>query len=492
MKLDNSSLYLNNPDLNNSEEIRYQERLFRVMADNSKDLIVISNLEGKYLFVSPSSKTILGYTPEELVGTYYQQYVPANNYQEIKCSLDKDESDKINTYTYRFRHKDGNLIWLESTITLIKDEITGESIEFMSISRDITERLRTEKVLKESERRHRILVEESPSSIIVYQQGKWVYINETGAKLLGASRKEEIIGLKPHDFIHPDYHDLFRKQKRKVQQGKTVNFVEEKWIRLDGKVIEVEIKALPFTYDDKPAIHIVINDISEKKKMYELAQKAEKLFLVGQLAAGLAHEIRNPLTSIKGFLQLIKADNPDNIYFDVMLAEIDRIDLITSELLLLAKPKFPPVTSLDIKLMLEQVLALINTDAIMHNIQLIKRYDNEPIWIEGNENQIKQVFINIIKNAIEATPNNGQVVIEVIKEDDVIIRVIDYGCGIPEEKLKKIGEPFYTTKEKGTGLGMMVSYNIIENHRGKINVTSKINKGTIFDVRLPIYKKETS
>lgn len=362
----------------------------------------------------------------------------------------------------------------------------------MSISRDITERLRTEKILKESERRHRILVEESPSSIIVYQQGKWVYINETGAKLLGASRKEEIIGLKPHDFIHPDYHDLFRKQKRKVQQGKTVNFVEEKWIRLDGKVIEVEIKALPFTYDDKPAIHIVINDISEKKKMYELAQKAEKLFLVGQLAAGLAHEIRNPLTSIKGFLQLIKADNPDNIYFDVMLAEIDRIDLITSELLLLAKPKFPSVTSLDIKLMLEQVLALINTDAIMHNIQLIKRYDNEPIWIEGNENQIKQVFINIIKNAIEATPDNRQVIIEVIKEDDVIIRVIDYGCGIPEEKLKKIGEPFYTTKEKGTGLGMMVSYNIIENHRGKINVTSKINKGTIFDVRLPIYKKETS
>lgn len=489
MKSYSKNLYLNNPDSNKPKEVKYQEILFRIMADNSKDLIVISNFEGEYLFVSPSSKDILGYSPEELVGTYRQQYIPMSDYQETKSFIDKSGAENIRTYTYRFRHKEGNLIWLESTIALIKDDKSDEPLEFLSISRDITERLGTERALKESERRHRILVEESPSSIIVYQQGKWVYINSTGAKLLGASKKEEIIGQKPHDFIHPDYHDLFRKQKRKVQQGKTVNFVEEKWIRLDGKVIDVEIKAIPFIYESKPAIHIVINDISERKKMYELAQKAEKLFLVGQLAAGLAHEIRNPLTSIKGFLQLIKADNPDNIYFDVMLAEIDRIDLITSELLLLAKPKFPPVTYLDIKLMLEQVLALINTEAILHNIQLIKRYDNEPIWIEGNEEQIKQVFINIIKNAIEASPDSGQIIIEVIKEADVIVRVIDRGCGIPEEKIKKIGEPFYTTKEKGTGLGMMVSFNIIEDHRGKINVISKLNKGTTIDVRLPIYKK---
>lgn len=488
MKMDNSNLYLNNPDPKKTKDIKYQEILFRVMADNSKDLIIISNFEGEFLFVSPSSKEILGFNPEELVGRYRQQYIPISDYQEIKSYLDKSESENIRTYTYRFRHKGGNLIWLESTIALIKDEKNGEPLEFLTISRDITERLRTEKALMVSERRHRILVEESPSAIIVYQQGKWVYINSTGAKLLGALKKEEIIGLKPHDFIHPDYHDLFRKQKRKVQQGKTVNFVEEKWIRLDGKVIDVEIKAIPFIYESKPAIHIVINDISERKKMYELAQKAEKLSLVGQLAAGLAHEIRNPLTSIKGFLQLIKNENPDNIYFDIMLAEIDRIDLITSELLLLAKPKFPPVTSLDIKLMLEQVLTLINPDAILHNIQLIKKYDNEPIWIEGNENQMKQVFINILKNAIEASPKSGEVVIEIIKDAEVIVRVIDHGCGIPEDKLNKIGEPFYTTKEKGTGLGMMVSYNIIENHRGKINVMSKLNKGTVFDVRLPIYK----
>jgi two-component system sporulation sensor kinase A len=221
----------------------------------------------------------------------------------------------------------------------------------------------------------------------------------------------------------------------------------------------------------------------------KLLQSSEKLMITGQLAAGIAHEIRNPLTSLKGFIQLIRSGHEaKKEYYDIMATELDRIELILSELLVLAKPQQGELLKKkDLITLLNQVVILLQTQAIMNNVQLITHFQIEWVYIHCNENQIKQVFINIIKNAIEEMPSGGEILIETENQlGMVLVRIIDQGSGIPEDTISKLGEPFYSTKAKGTGLGLMVSLSILKNHGGGIEIKSKIGEGTTVQVNLPL------
>lgn len=173
-------------------------------------------------------------------------------------------------------------------------------------------------------------------------------------------------------------------------------------------------------------------------------------------------------------------------YFNIIFSELSRIELILSELLMLAKPQQNALKEkLDLIRLIREVTALLETQANLNGI-LINTILPDNIYIKGDQNQLKQVFINLIKNAVESMPNGGTVHLTVREtEDSVIVEVEDEGEGIPEHVMKRIGEPFLTTKEKGTGLGLMVTFNIIENHNGTIEVDSKAEKGTIFKISFP-------
>lgn len=218
--------------------------------------------------------------------------------------------------------------------------------------------------------------------------------------------------------------------------------------------------------------------------------KNEKLALVGELAAGIAHEIRNPLTSIKGFAQLIyekKGQELPSFYYETILEELDRIDQIVGEMVVLAKPAQETKKKIDLAKVLQDSVNLMNYQAYMREIGLILKLDEELPPIEGISNQLKQVFINLIKNAIEAIENTGIVTIEAIRhEDRVIITVEDTGPGMDIGMIDKLGTPFFSTKEQGTGLGLMITFRIIQNHKGKVSVESKLGKGTQFIISFPI------
>lgn len=225
-----------------------------------------------------------------------------------------------------------------------------------------------------------------------------------------------------------------------------------------------------------------------KKRTDYILHQSEKLSAIGQLAAGIAHEIRNPLTSLKGFLQLIKVDNsPKEEYFSIMNSEFDRIELILNELLLVAKPEKTQYEKCNIQNILQEVNTLLESQATLKDVRISMALEDYPIMVYCISNQIKQVFINLIKNGIDAMDKGGILYSSIKREkDEVIITIADQGEGIPEDKLKKLGQPFYSTKEKGTGLGLMVTYQIIENHQGSILVESKMNEGTTFTIKLPI------
>lgn len=351
--------------------------------------------------------------------------------------------------------------------------------------------------LQESEKNNQLLLSLLPDPLVIHQEGKMVFINQEGLRLLGANNIKDLKGKSILQFAQPDYHEVIRKRiDSTFLSKKTKTPFQLKITNLQQEVIDIETTGVAINYQGKPAILTIVRDITAiKSQTDELIRKSDKLSLVGQLAAGIAHEIRNPLTSLRGFIQLLQYKSEDNKeYCDIMLSELDRINLIVGEFLILAKPHMVQFNDKDINQIIRHVLTLIGTQAIINNIHLDHKLANELPTISCEENQLKQVIINLIKNAIEAMPKGGTITVEtgVHDEEHLFIRITDEGHGIPKEMLDKLGEPFYTTKDHGTGLGLMVCYKIIENHLGELMVQSEVNQGTTFEIilRTSISNKE--
>jgi signal transduction histidine kinase len=228
-----------------------------------------------------------------------------------------------------------------------------------------------------------------------------------------------------------------------------------------------------------------INSLSTIYK--ELRQK-EKLAVIGQMAAAIGHEIRNPLSSLKGFTQLQQERYPNtNDFYPIMIQEIDRINSIVNDLMYLGKPKVIEFGKASIEEIIAYTLSITQQQAERQGVtvETIMEGPLSPIDCDGK--QLKQVFINLIKNAIEAMPEGGKIKIhiKVSNERKMLISIEDEGCGIEEENILNIGEPFYTTKKDGTGLGLMVTNQIIKDHKGEFNIQSRLEKGTRVEVVLP-------
>jgi len=473
------------------EEVRKIEEMQRILTDNVLDVIISTNMQGEILYVSPSCEHIFGYTEDEVINQNSLTFIhPADkkkaylNRKKSLCTLGNGRD------CYRVRKKGGEYVWVESLCKPIIDPQTLLVLEVVSVIRDISKQTKVEEEAKKREETYRDIVEYSPDAVFIASGNKILFINETGARLLGATKKEDILNKKVIDFFHPDYREIAKKRIKVVTRGDTTDFNEYKLIRLDGTTFFAEVKGIPTIFQNKPAKHIIFRDITEQKRTQELLLNSEKLNVAGQLAAGIAHEVRNPLTAIKGFLRLMEAqENNNQTYFEIIKSEMDRIELILSELLVLAKPhelKFEPV---DLITLIDSVKTLIDTQAIMNGVHIETINSAKNFTINCDRNQLKQVFINILKNAIEAMPKGGVVTIELKKHSFNKVKLLfkDTGKGMPQDILKRLGEPFFTTKEDGTGLGIMISKQIVENHDGTIHFWSD-QKGTIIEVILPLMR----
>ncbi|WP_438444721.1 ATP-binding protein [Gorillibacterium sp. sgz5001074] len=237
-------------------------------------------------------------------------------------------------------------------------------------------------------------------------------------------------------------------------------------------------------------VSLIIVIIRRLLMMLARLTNTEKLSVAGQLAAGVAHEIRNPVTVISGYLQLMKRTESNTRMIDIMQGEINRIRLIMNEFLFLAKPAEPKFADHTLEGILRDVLQLFRIQAKTAGVSIRFRCPSDFPDLSCDDNQLKQVFVNVIKNALEAMPDGGELSITVSKRDgEALIVVTDTGCGIPDKVLARIGEPFYTTKENGNGLGIMICRSIMDNHKGSFVVTSAADVGTTVTIKLPIRKK---
>lgn len=258
----------------------------------------------------------------------------------------------------------------------------------------------------------------------------------------------------------------------------------------DGERFWEGATLLPIKNPEGEIIHVLkmSQNITEHKTAEELLRKSEMLSAMGQLAAGVAHEIRNPLTALMGFTKLLERGMTNKAYTRIMTEELERIETIINEFLVLAKPQVWPFQKKKVDEILRDVLMLLEPEAHLGNVEFITSFDPDLRPVSCVENQLKQVFLNILKNSLEAVSVGGVIRVEagMAPDGQVCVRIADNGCGIPEEKLARLGEPFYSTKEKGTGLGLMASFKIVENHRGSYSVESEPGFGTVVEIRLPL------
>jgi two-component system, sporulation sensor kinase B len=233
----------------------------------------------------------------------------------------------------------------------------------------------------------------------------------------------------------------------------------------------------------------VIESSYEKRRLKDEMKRAEKLNTLGELAASIAHEVRNPLTVVKGFLQLMQKEEHGKKYeyFSLVLSELGRAEAIINDYLNFAKPKLDKIEQFPLINVIKEVISLLDPLAMKKGVQIESKLNNIDINLTTDRSQLKQALVNFIKNAIEATEQGGNVTIRLILEKKLgCIFISDTGKGMSEEQLSRIGTLFYTTKEKGTGLGTSVSIRIIEAMKGKVVYKSELGFGTEVKLILPI------
>ncbi len=455
--------------------------------------------DGRLLQANPSFCRSIGYSPDECRRYSILDLTHPEDEMSSRLHMDRLLAGVIDSYQLkkRYIHKHGHPVWKNIHVSLMRDEknqpayFIGQIMD-LGMELSLPPEQSSDPVqyhfmhgVSQSDEVYQLLSSHGRDIIFTCTaHGDCEYVSPSIKTVLGYEA-EELIHSSLKQLIHPDdQHSIT------ILDFAKENLISCRIRQKSGEYIWMEMTTKAITHPNRPDMLIigVARDLTERKRAEQLMIESEKLSVAGQLAAGIAHEIRNPLTSLKGFIQLLQSGATEkHIYYKIMLSELERIQLIISELLLLAKPQISQMRRIELRSILQYVQTLIESLAHMYNVHVISHFPNESIWIYGDENQLKQVFVNLMKNAIESMADGGELFLDVmLAETNVIIRILDQGCGMPEEVMRKIGQPFFTTKENGTGLGLLVSYDMIENHKGTIEVESIVGVGTTFTITLPI------
>lgn len=460
---------------------------------NESSIVAITDPKGVIIYANDKFVEISKYSREELIGNTHSilnsGYHPSSFFKKLWETL---ASGEIWKGEIQNRAKDGSLYWVDTTIVPFLNS-KGKPYQYVAIRTDITPLKTVEMHLKNSLKEvSDITFALNQSSIVAFTDaaGRITSVNDKLCEISKYS-KQELIG-QTHSILNSGYHSrsFFKELWATIGSG-NVWKGEIRNRAKDGTYYWVDTTIVPFINDSgKPYQYLAIrNDITERKHSEELLHRQDKLAAVGQLAAGVAHEIRNPLTSMKGYAEFLLLDEEKEErkeFIDIILDEIDRVDSIVEDFMVLAKPKAIQLEEENIIPIIENVISLLEFEARKRNVAIHFQPQEPIIQIECDENRMKQVFLNFIKNGIEAMPDGGKIIISIDNIDDKIqISIRDTGIGIPQDKLKKIGDPFYTTKKNGNGLGLMVSFKIIESHHGRVYIESELNKGTTFNIILP-------
>jgi two-component system sporulation sensor kinase A len=475
-----------------------QINLYDLAFNNASIGMALISRTGGFIKVNDFLCDMLGYEMDEVLAFDFQTITHPEDLDMNMKYVASILGGEIDAYHMekRYIHKLGHSVWAMLIVSVIRDAY-GKPLFFFSQIHDITAakqaewiQLQTEAMLKEKEESFYRLLEELPDGVFIFQNDSFQYLNNAGVQIIGANSMEQALNLTLQGVISTEYQMQMQASRQELWKSGKVGPEEYGFPCLNGETKYVDITLMLTTYNGEQAVLGVFRDITERKTSIERAIRSDKMSMIGQLAAGIAHEIRNPLTSINGFIRLMRNSKAEkDQYYEIIESELKRIEFIANELLILAKPNVVQFQRICLRDLLEQVTALMCVQATMVDVEIVNEWMADGMWIYGEPNQIKQVFINLIKNGIEAMANGGQIRLTAGRDDHFVsILIQDQGCGIPPDKIALLGQPFYTTKDSGTGLGLMITYNLVHHHGGIITVESSESTGTTFCVKLPLHE----
>ena len=495
-----------------TKRLQESEKKYRDLFERIDQGISISTKEGKFIDSNPALLKILGYESKDeflRIDITRDLYVNPEDRKEFQALIERD--GYVKNYEVEFKKKSGEKIPILMTSHAIKNE-KGEVIGYEGLNIDISERIRMEQELREKHGFLTNLLESSVDCIVVADmKGKVIFFNDAAEKLTGY-RAEEVIG--KFSIVKFYSLEMARDVMKKLRsddfggKGKLENLM----LTIYGKnndEIPVSLSASIVYEGDKEIASLgIFTDLRERIRIERELQgvqarllQAEKMASLGSMAAGVAHEINNPLAGILIYASLLMEDFEDNNDPRVqdlkrIVDEASRCKEIVKSLLEFGRQTESRFEPMDINKAIIDGLFFLENQVLFHDIKIIKRLDSALPLIEGDPNQIKQIFMNMMVNAAEAMSERGGSLTITTgvnpDESSIFISFQDEGTGIPPEIQSKIFDPFFTTKKvgKGTGLGLSTSYGIIQSHHGDIEVESEVGNGATFTISLPTSKEE--
>ena len=472
-----------------------EEELSAVLA-NVTDA-VFRFTEGHLTWCNGKINGMLGYDKDEIVGVDVDIFMPsdvslAELYEVVDTGLKKEGFFQGAT---KVRRKDGSVIIVEYSASPVPGK---EPLELVGVARDITERLRMEEELRRSEEHFRALIENSMDAIaIIDADGTIRYESPSVERILGY-KPEELVGRNALEFIHTDdMHKISGAFTDSVKNPGRVITTEVKFLHKDGSWRILE--GLGNNLLDNPKVNgIVANyrDITERKRMEQQLQLAGRLAAIGELAAGVAHELNNPLAAVQAYAELLSGrddiDETARSDVETIYSQAQRASRITGNLLSFARQYKPQKQLVSINQVIEKSLELHEYRMRVNNIDVVTELAPDLPSAMADFQLMQQVFVNLITNAEQAmTGSNGggRLVIKTqIINEMIEVTFSDDGPGVPDDTIKSVFDPFFTTKDvgKGTGLGLSICYGIVKEHGGNIYVVNSVGEGATFVVELPV------
>lgn len=465
-------------------ELEEKKEYYRRLFEYSNDAVFIYDFEGHIQEVNAKACQMLGYSRKELLRIPFLELQTEEELEKCKAAIRTGTKTGSIRYESVFRKKDGQTIDVEisSSIVDIKKGM------MQSIVSNITERKEMERSLRESEEKFRTFMETASDLMFITDaNGILTYVNEAMVHTLGFA-KEELIGMPFQDLLYKESIETSKALRQEwLELGEDVHplILESK----NRRKIYGEMKAVAI-YDTQgkfQGIRGVFRDMTERKKI----EQSQRLAELGQLAADMAHEVNNHVMIIQTrgkIAQMRKVDDPEwKNDVEIILNQCAQTQDIVKRLLLFSKPSRGEFKEINIHEVLNLVIGLVEDQFRHHQVHIEKQFHPRLPFIKADEKQMQEVFMNLLRNAFEAMPQGGIILIKTVpRRDEIHIHVTDTGCGISENDLKQIFNPFFTTKENGTGLGLSVCYGIIKAHKGDLRYTSKLGKGTTATVILPV------
>ena len=469
------------------------ERVLAAIVESSEDAIIAKDLDGTILSWNESAEHMYGYRAEEMIGNNIGVIIPLDRPNELKDILLRiKHGERVQHFETVRIAKDGRRIEVSLTVSPIKDQ-AGAIVGASAIARDITEKNNRVRQLTDSEERLRSIVEAAVDGIIVIDAGGHIESFNPGAERLFGYTANEVAGKnvnmlmpEPYQSEHDGYisHYLHTGEQRIIGIGREVAAM-----RKDGSTFPVHLSVGEMNLGGQRKFTGILHDLTSRVAMEERLREQAALVRLGEMAAVIAHEVKNPLAAVRGAIQVIgkrlATGSREAAVVTDIIARIDTLNLLVRDLLLFARPPQPHPIAVDVRSVLSMTIDLLRGDDTHAGVRVTMTGDAPSIMADVE--LLKIVFLNLLINSAQAMKGHGLITIDVSADaHSCCVVTSDTGPGIPSEIRSRLFTPFVTTKARGTGLGLSTVRRLIEAHHGEIRVESPASGGARVTVTLPL------